>query len=408
MANFNATEWEKINATLTESLAAEREPFGLPERREKSVLLGTFNIRELGAVQARSEQAWDFLELICRRFDLISIQEVQDNLEGLRHLRQRLGDEYGLVVSDITGLTPGTSSGSPERLAFLFRWKRIRRTELASDISFDRSAVVDTLFENRNDFNQTWTDYQTKLDLWKLENERRKALGLKALKKDALILPRFLTFIRQPHCASFEVIPADANEQPYEFLLVNAHLLYGVNKKERLWEFEALIEWLVLRAKMRDTPSYENIVMMGDCNSEFEDADVTRAEMDARLKTLNKTKLASKQAAKVNFPLLDIHPVRGFIRTNARQDQTYDQIAIFAHDKRLPDHKANEMVGSPAHPDAYDYGAFKFTDLFARALFGAPGFDQLKKADRQFIIRCAEWDISDHMPAWFRLPIPGT
>src|SRR5688500_15553862 len=114
MATFNATEWQTINATLTEFLATEREPFGLPEQREKSVLLGTFNIRELGALASRSPQAWDFLDLICKRFDLLAIQEVQDNLEGIRHLRQRLGEEYGLLVSDITGMTPGVGKGNPE------------------------------------------------------------------------------------------------------------------------------------------------------------------------------------------------------------------------------------------------------------------------------------------------------
>ena len=404
MAKFNENQWNTINATLADCLSAEREPFGLPEQREKSVLLGTFNIRELGSLAARSPQAWDFLEMICKRFDLIAIQEVQDNLEGIRELRRRLGDEYGMLVSDITGLTPG-GSGSPERLAFLFRWKRIRRTELASDISFDRSSVVDTLFSFRKDFDQTWTDYQIKLDRLIAENKLRKAAGKRPLPREAIVLPRFLTFIRQPHCASFEVIPADANAQPYQFLMVNAHLLYGVNKKERLWEFEALIEWLVLRAKMRDTPSYENIILMGDCNFEFENADLTRADMDAKLKTLNKTKLATRQAAKVNFPLLDIHPTRGFIRTNARQDQTYDQMAIFAHDKRLPDHNANAMAGT-VDPDAYDYGAFKFTDLFALALFNKSRFEELTKEQKKSIIRCIEWDISDHMPAWFRLAIP--
>ena len=405
MANFNDTEWGKINDTLTQCLATEREPFGLPERRDKSVLLGTFNIREFGTVDGRTPQAWDFLKLICDRLDLVAIQEVQDNLDGIRHLRQRLGDDYGLVVSDTTGKTPGSPSGSAERLAFLFRWARIRRTELASDISYDRTSVVETLFENRQAFNQSWTDYQNKLDRWAAENERRKAAGKRALPKPGNILPRFLTFIRQPHCASFEVVPHNENAKPYEFLIVNAHLLYGEDKRERRWEFDALIEWLTMRAKMRDAASYENIIMMGDCNLEFEDVDVTREQMDAWLKTINSTKLAVKQAAKVNFPLLDPHPTRGLIRTNARQDQTYDQIAIFAHDKRLPDYKANETAGS--QPDSYDYGAFQFTDLFARALFGAPGLGVLKEKDQKWIIQRTEWDISDHMPAWFRLPVPG-
>lgn len=401
---FSASQWGKINNTLEESFKTEKEPFGLPESRKKSVLLGTFNIRELGRKSGRSAQSWEFLRLICSRFDLLAIQEVQDNLEGIRHLHSLLGKDYGLVVSDTTGKTPGSPAGSAERLAFLFRWARIRRTELASDISYDRSSVVDTLLEHRLDFNRTLLQYQKDVEQWEEETERRKKQGKKAGTKPELILPHFLTFIRQPHCASFEVVPL-GNAKALEFLMVNAHLLYGVDKRERRLEFDALIEWLTMRAKMRDAASYENIIMMGDCNFEFEDVNVTRQEMDDWLKTLNSTKLASRQAAEVNFPLIDPHPTRGLIRTNARQDQTYDQIAIFLHDKRLPNYKANETAGVKV--DEYDYGAFSFTDLFAKALFDVDKFDALKKADQKFIIDRVQWDVSDHMPAWFRLPVPG-
>lgn len=178
---------------------------------------------------------------------------------------------------------------------------------------------------------------------------------------------------------------------------------------------EALIEWLALRAKSRESTYYDNILMIGDCNLKFEDLEETRKEMDEWLKTLNSTKLKSKKAAKANFPLLDPHPdpKRNPLRTNARQDQTYDQIAIFAHDKRLPDYRQNKSAG--ATPDCYDYGIFKFTDLFASALFDVQGFEEsgkspfemLSKADQKWIIARTEWDISDHMSAWFRFPVPG-
>ena len=79
---YTAAEWETINQTLETRLNLEAEPFGLPERREKSVVLGTFNIRKLGPVESRSEQAWQFLTRVCRHFDLLAVQEVQDELAG--------------------------------------------------------------------------------------------------------------------------------------------------------------------------------------------------------------------------------------------------------------------------------------------------------------------------------------
>lgn len=89
---------------------------------------------------------------------------------------------------------------------------------------------------------------------------------------------------------------------------------------------------------------YENMILLGDCNFEFDDADVKTDEIDQLLKDINQKELKSKKAAKVNFPLLDAHPVYGQIRTNAQLDQTYDQIGLFIHDARLPDDKANENL----------------------------------------------------------------
>ncbi len=129
------------------------------------------------------------------------------------------------------------------------------------------------------------------------------------------------------------------------------------------------------------------------------------AEIDARLKKLNTGALKSKKAAKVNFPLLTPHPVHGELRTTARMKQTYDQIGIFAQDDNWPMPDANDTAGQLG-PDRYDYGVFKFTELFAQALHGK-GFLDLTKIQRRQIVHRCEHDVSDHLPAWFRLPVPG-
>jgi len=305
---FTPQEWRTIDRSLDAYLASDREPFGLPEHRDGSVVLGTFNIRELGACSKRSPEAWEFLRRTCERFDLLAVQEVQDDLSGIQRLRDLLGGPFELVVSDTTGKTPGRC-GCPERLAFLHRSSRVRQTELASDISFDRTDVVSRLFERRDEFARTWAEHQAALDAWKTENERRVAEGKRRTSKPAIRLPTFLTFIRQPHCASFEVMPTPGDLAcPLGFLIVNAHLLYGTDRQERRWEFDALIEWLAVRAKQRDVICHDNILMMGDCNLEFEHIHETRAQIDALLRRLNAEKLKSRKAAKANFPFLDPHP----------------------------------------------------------------------------------------------------
>jgi endonuclease/exonuclease/phosphatase family metal-dependent hydrolase len=404
MAKFSAAEWKKINQL------EPFEPFGSPERREKSVVIGTFNIRKLGTIKNRSSQAWSFLERICKRFDLLAVQEVMDNLEGLRHLQKALGEDYGIVVSDVTGgvFNPEDviqgKRGNNERLAFLFNWKRIRRTELASDISYDRTDIVNKLFQKRSQYLETWEKHHRDVGKWEQKCEQAQADGKRKPKKPPIELPTFLTFIRQPHCASFEVVP-QGEADPLQFLSVNAHLLYGTNRDERRWEFDALIDWLTIRAKNAAKMYYPNIVLLGDCNLEFEAFEWTREEIDARLKKLNTEALRSKRAAKVNFPLLTSHPAHGELRTSARLKQTYDQIGIFAHDKRWPLSEANKTAGQ-IDSDGFDYGVFNFTELFAQALYGRT-FAELTKSQGDEIIKRCEYDVSDHMPAWFRLPIPG-
>jgi hypothetical protein len=401
---FSKADWNKINAI------SNLEFYGLPKRRAKSVVIGTFNIRKLGKKNKRSKDSWSLLAKICERFDLLAVQEVMDDLEGLRHLRDTLGKDYGVVVSDVTGgnFNPEDviqgKTGNTERLAFIFNWKRISRTELASDISYDRSAVVNKLFDKRTLYAKTWKEHQADLKKWQQKCKQAKAQGKRKPGKPPIELPTFLTFIRQPHCASFEVVPK-GNAKPLRFLGVNAHLLYGTKKEERRWEFDALLNWLNIRAKNAARMYYPNIVMLADCNLEFATFGIMRSEVDAHLKKLNTTVLKSKKAAKVNFPLLTPHPTHGALRTGARQTQTYDQIGIFAHDPGWPLSQANATAGQNG-PDAFDYGVFSFTELFARALYNK-GYDQLTKNQKKYIIDRCQHDVSDHMPAWFRLPIPG-
>ena len=251
--SFTAAQWTKVEA-LTDARGAA---FGLPERRGDSVVLASFNIRKIGQIKNKSPGAWAFLKRFCERCDLIAVQEVQDNLEALIHLKGLLGAKYGLAVSDVTGGIAGKRA-MVERLAFLFRWDRIERSEVASDITIDRSAVLDTLYEERADFRGAFerrvaelaarqTEVDRRLAPWQLAVADWEAAGRPGRKprkpktpsKPPFVLPHFLTFIRTPHCASFR-IKGKAGAEPYEFIAVNAHLLYGHKGKqadERRMEF---------------------------------------------------------------------------------------------------------------------------------------------------------------------------
>ncbi|MEM1163669.1 MAG: endonuclease/exonuclease/phosphatase, partial [Pseudomonadota bacterium] len=69
---FTKAEWKKINAALD----ADPERYGLPERRSRSVVLASFNIRKLGNPEKKTNGAFDFLARFCAQCDLIAVQEV--------------------------------------------------------------------------------------------------------------------------------------------------------------------------------------------------------------------------------------------------------------------------------------------------------------------------------------------
>ena len=197
---FTSAEWR----TIRETLESNRGKYGLPEREYGSVLLGSFNIRKLGSSRSRSPDTWEFLAEVCRSFDLLAVQEIMDDLSGLRRLMALLGPEFSMIVSDQTGLFPG-ESGVGERLGFIYRWSAVERMEVATDITYDRTKVLSTIAESYAEFDEVMEPYADRWQAYYVDKTTSS--------KPRVKLPIFLTFIRQPFCVSFR-IPGHPGTQP--------------------------------------------------------------------------------------------------------------------------------------------------------------------------------------------------
>jgi endonuclease/exonuclease/phosphatase family metal-dependent hydrolase len=394
--SFSRSDWEKIRKTLD----ADPNRFGLPERVYGSVVLASFNIRKLGSPARRDANTWRFLADVCRHFDLLAVQEIQDDLLGLQKLKEKMGPEYGLIVSDATGAFPG-ERGAIERLGFLFNWSLVNRTEVATDITYDRSKVVGTIYDNNAEIQKAFEEHDAKLkryakELKKYKSGKRKSKPSKPLVK----WPVFISFIRSPYCVSFEV-SGHPGTPPYQFMAINAHLYYGNTMDDRRQEFDALMEWIRSRVKANDKAYYPNFILLGDLNLDFDNPKKDRKRIEKHLKTFND---ASGAAVTVNFPFLDKHKgQRTFFRTNARLTETFDQIGLFCRDKRFPAYDLNAAMGS--EPRGPDYGMFDFVNLFSKALNGKSR-SQLTEAEEEKFFSRFEHKVSDHMPIWLRLPLP--
>ena len=320
IGHFTNGEWAKIE----QALDADSEKFGMPEGgREKSLILSSFNIRKLSSNRGRKREI-DFMARFCARCDLIAVQEIQDNLDGLFHLKERMESRiaepggYGLVVSDITGRVPG-EKGMAERLAFLYRRSRIRRLAMASDITVDLTSVLENIFGNEKELLDSRRDFEAKMT--KFHDGKRKT-------KPKFVPPVFITFVRTPFVVAFEA-PAANDAPPLQFSAVNAHLVYGT-PAQRKAEFNALVRWLIARLQADDRLLTPNFLLLGDLNLDMDLPEADRTSIGKRIREYNQTYFGDSGDNRVYFPFIDPHPVTGeFIRTNARLNQTFDQIAVF-------------------------------------------------------------------------------
>lgn len=390
-SELTAAEWEQINRTF----AAAPQRYGFPRREYGSALLGSFNIRKLGKRSSRSANTWQFLAQLCRQFDLLSIQEIMDDLEGFNHLQQLMGTDFRAIVSDRTGVFPG-ERGLGERLGFLYNSRIVERGDVVSDISFDRSKLIATVIEHYEVLREELMPYLRYLDAHR--DWQRSPSGPEP-QPPRVQVPVFLTFIRQPFCASFRIVGHPGSE-PYRLMAVNAHLYFGNSVADRRQEFDALMRWIMGRVREKDRAYYPNFVLLGDLNLDFDNPKTDRDRITAHIKGYDR----DDADFQVYFPFLDPHPDSGQLyRTNARLRETFDHIGFFSHDRRLPQAATHPTMGRQIHGP--DYGMINFVQLFNDALNQRP-LAELTKAEKRRFYRKFEHEVSDHMPIWVRLPLP--
>jgi len=107
----------------------------LPERNvSKSILIATWNLREFGRNRMcgeRLDESLLFIAEIVSHFDLIAVQEVNQDLGDLQRLMKLLGNWWEYIVTDVT---PG-QSGNEERIAFIYDSRKVLFDHLAGELA---------------------------------------------------------------------------------------------------------------------------------------------------------------------------------------------------------------------------------------------------------------------------------
>jgi endonuclease/exonuclease/phosphatase family metal-dependent hydrolase len=188
----------------------------IPAKADNRLLLATWNIANLG-VQDRLDSDYRLIAEIMSWFDLIAVQEVNDNLRGILAIGNQLPRKYELLFSD--------ASGNQERQAFLYDRTKVSQLEEVGRLSIPPSQT-------------------------------------KQIKLPGTTIT-FPGFDRGPYLGSFQ----SAN---FQFLLVNVHLFFGSDKaaniERRILETYAVAWWA--NKRRNDQSSYvTDTIPLGDFNS---------------------------------------------------------------------------------------------------------------------------------------------
>jgi endonuclease/exonuclease/phosphatase family metal-dependent hydrolase len=192
----------------------------VPKRRSGRLLVASWNIARLGANKRRDED-YKLLATMIGWFELVALQEVRDNLAGLRAVQANLPKHFRALFSD--------TAGNYERMAFLYDSRKVSPLEEIGEIGFSP----------------------------------RELAAVRA----APVGRRFESFDRTPHLAAFEAESA-------RFLLANVHLYYGTatELQKRAAEAFAVASWAERRQGEKHTYT-KNVLALGDFNLPRADPD---------------------------------------------------------------------------------------------------------------------------------------
>lgn len=335
--------WVKNEVAAIDALAAERK---IPKKSTKRLLLASWNVANLGA-QDRTGAAQALISHILGKFDLIAVQEVNEEFRTFADIVEDMDGDYEFIMTD--------TAGNAERLAFVYDAKKVQPRRM-----FGELALREYEYPKRT-----------------VKVEYRDG-GVD--KVDVFTDHRYRPFDRNPAIGTFSAGAVD-------FTLVNVHLYFGAfgnsrNKIQRekyarrVLEIFALSKWADRRANRK--ASYDrDIILTGDMNvpSMTPGEDAYEALIDFGFKPVDFT-------SKIGG-------------SNLGNDKTYDQMAFApgAIDRRIRDY------------GVFDFDNAVFAPLWAKLEKRYAKGELTRTRMISLFTRHVKHHISDHRPLWTELDI---
>lgn len=188
----------------------------IPASTKDNILIATWNIANLG-VQEREAAHYKLISSIIQWFDIVSIQEVNDNLDGIVQICSYLPKKFKKVFTD--------ASGNNERMCYVYNSTKLKLAEKIGEIAIAAEDLGDITLPGVN--------------------------------------TAFQGFSRTPFLCSF----IHKNEA---WVFINVHAYFGDERgtesmERRALEAYAISRWADLRRKSKNCFS-PRIIALGDFN----------------------------------------------------------------------------------------------------------------------------------------------
>lgn len=323
---------------------------GVPRPTDDRLLLASWNIANLG-VQKRTAGARKVIAHILKRFDLVAVQEINDNYRQFTEIVEQMGPDYEFVMSD--------TAGNDERLTFVYNTNKVAPGNLFGEIAlrpreYPKRSVTVHYRKRRQDKVQTFRNM------------------------------RFTPFDRNPFIGSFSCGKVD-------LVLANVHLYFGAfqnssNEKNRQKYARRVLEIFALARWARNRSSGGNawdkdIVLLGDMNV---------PNMSDNEATINALEQFSWRAIDLyeDSGLANATSLTRIGGSNLGNDKTYDQIAF------APTALSHRVMSH----GVFDFDAAVFSGKWkslAKAKSHAAAVKEFNPYLRHYL--------SDHRPVWVEI-----
>lgn len=209
---------------LRKQLDAEIPPRSL----EDTLLLATWNIRDFDSNKfkhgPRLGESFHYIAEIISRFDVVAVQEINDDLGPFERVLEYLGPWWDYITTDITA----GSGGNNERGTIVFDKRKVRFKNVAGEIVLPKNMLIE-------------------------EEEQ---------------------FARSPYIVSFQ-------SGWFKFSLCTVHLFFGADSGEKLKRRIAEIERIAAFLARRAGADESNLILLGDFNIVSPEHETMQALLDA-------------------------------------------------------------------------------------------------------------------------------